>query len=170
MIDIVDKAERFAATAHTNQKRKYTGDNYIVHPLEVANIVAMTGAATDEMIAAALLHDVVEDCGVSNNTIVAEFGELVAKMVFELTDQSTKADGNRAARKKIDLEHSAKMCAESATIKLADIISNSKSIFKHDKDFAVVYQREKLAMLPYLKHGNEKLFKEATALVESFKP
>src|SRR5690606_38890864 len=81
------------------QKRKYTGEPYILHPMSVAGIVATTPFATKTMIAAALLHDVVEDTTYTLKDIEDRFGKEVARLVDWLTDLSTPADGNRAKRK-----------------------------------------------------------------------
>jgi (p)ppGpp synthase/HD superfamily hydrolase len=163
MTDLVARADAFAAAAHgaIKHKRKYTGDDYIVHPREVAAIVA-TVPHTPEMLAAALLHDTVEDTGVSIETIRAEFGPIVAMYVADLTDVSTAADGNRAVRKSIDLAHTAKACADAKTIKLADLLSNTASIVEHDPGFARVYLKEKSAMLAVLTEGDTTLLARAT--------
>ncbi len=77
------KAIHFAIKAHSGQYRK-SGEPYIVHPILVATIVKMIGG-DDEMVISALLHDTVEDCNVSLETIQKEFGESVAKLVDGLT-------------------------------------------------------------------------------------
>ena len=94
MKDLVKRAAEFATSAHEGQVRKYTGVPYIVHPIEVMEIVK-TVDHDDEMLAAALLHDVVEDCGVTIEDIVKEFGSDVASLVSALTDVSKPEDGNR---------------------------------------------------------------------------
>ena len=148
MTDIVTRADAFAARAHSaiKHKRKYTGDDYIVHPREVAAIVASV-PHTPEMLAAALLHDTVEDTGVSIETIRAEFGPIVADLVADLTDISTPELGNRAVRKALDLTHTAHASPSAKTIKLADLLSNTVSIVAHDPGFARVYLKEKAALL-----------------------
>ena len=74
----LEKAIQFATKAHEGQVRKYTGEPYIVHPLAVMETVA-TVEHTDEMLMAAVLHDTVEDCDVTLDDIVTEFGEIVAR-------------------------------------------------------------------------------------------
>ena len=164
MTDIVARADAFAARAHSaiNHKRKYTGDDYIVHPREVAAIVA-TVPHTPEMLAAALLHDTVEDTGVSIETIRAEFGAVVAGLVADLTDVSTPGGGNRAIRKGIDLAHTASASPSAKTIKLADLLSNTASIVAHDPGFARVYLKEKAAMLEVMTDGDATLLARAKA-------
>ena len=158
-MDIVEKAKVFATAAHAAvaQLRKYTNEPYIVHPAEVADIVSNVPGATPEMIAAAWLHDVVEDTGVTNETIRAEFGDKVAELVGWLTDVSRPDHGNRAARKAVDRAHSAAAPAEAQTIKYADLISNTKSIAEHDEKFAKTYFEEKRLLLEVMDKGNAML-------------
>ena len=146
MSNKVKKAAIFAAKCHKGQVRKYTGKPYIVHPAAVAHTVKEFGG-DDDMVCAAWLHDVVEDCGISLDTIADMFGTRVADMVSDLSDISLPTDGNREARKEIDLKHTEMACPESKTIKLADLINNTTCITKHDKDFAIMYLKEKEKLL-----------------------
>ncbi|GBQ52311.1 HD domain-containing protein [Komagataeibacter sucrofermentans] len=133
MTDLISRADAFTAAAHAsiNQCRKYTGDPYIVHPRRVAQTVKQTGAR-DEVVAAALLHDVVEDTPVTLEEIRTEFGENVAALVEMVTDVSRPEDGNRRVRKAMDRDHLALASAEGQTIKLADLIDNTASITRYD--------------------------------------
>ena len=85
----------FANLAHKGQKRKYTGEDYIVHPISVARLVEKHGGSLDQQ-AAALLHDVVEDTSHTLADINALFGHDIAELVRWLTDTSKPEDGNRA--------------------------------------------------------------------------
>lgn len=163
---MVERARVFATAAHAavGQVRKYTFEPYIVHPTEVASIV-VTVPHTDEMLAAAYLHDVVEDTGVTIADIRAEFGEEVADLVGWLTDVSRPEDGNRAVRKAIDREHTAGAPAGAQTVKLADLIANTRSIVKHDAAFAKTYLAEKRLLLEVLTRGDAVLMAEARATV-----
>jgi (p)ppGpp synthase/HD superfamily hydrolase len=147
----------FITTVHADQKRKYTGDPYILHPTRVAMKLSHIGFET-EVVAAALLHDVVEDCGVTLDSLTRSFGERVATLVGEVTNPSKPSDGNRAARKVIDLQHLAKASYAGASIKLADILDNVPSIVEHDPKFAAVYIPEKIAQVEVLRHGHPILF------------
>ena len=80
---LILKAYNFASDKHKNQKR-LSGDSYISHPLEVANILANL-KLDDATICAALLHDVVEDTEITHEDIVREFGEEIAEMVAGVT-------------------------------------------------------------------------------------
>ena len=147
----------FATAAHINQTRKYTGEPYVAHCSSVAKIVEQYDNDI-YVLQAALLHDTVEDTSVTNDRIKLVFGERVAKLVEELTDVSKPSDGNRKVRKEIDRQHLAQSSCEAATIKLADLIDNSKSIVENDKEFAKVFLAEKEALLEVLKHGNSDLY------------
>jgi (p)ppGpp synthase/HD superfamily hydrolase len=166
-MDLVHKAQVFAIAAHSavQQKRKYTGEPYYVHPAEVARIVAEVEGATFDMIAAAWLHDVVEDTGVTYTDIHMNFGPEVAVLVGWLTDVSKPEDGNRAVRKAIDRAHTAEAPAEAQTIKLADLISNSKSIMQHDPAFAKTYLEEKRLLLDVMTKGDRGLHALAASYV-----
>lgn len=156
------KAEMFATAAHAavRQKRKYTGEDYIVHPREVAMLVEKAGGSP-EMIQAAWLHDVVEDTGIGIEIIQAVFGENVAMMVDGMTDKSKPEDGPRAIRKMIDRARLASQPPEVQTIKLADLCSNTKSIVEHDPKFAEIYLAEKADLLDVLKQGSPWLWNKA---------
>lgn len=160
MKDIIEKAEQFAVQAHGPQKRKYSGEPYIVHPIEVSQIVR-TVPHTNAMVAAAILHDVIEDTEATYDDVVVNFGVIIADLVNELTDVSKPEDGNRAVRKSLDRAHLAKASADAQTIKLADIISNSKDIKENDPSFAKVYIPEMKALLEVLDKGDSELMKQA---------
>ena len=164
-MDIEKKALDFATIAHAGQKRKYTGEDYIVHPIEVAKIVKSV-AHTPQMVAAALLHDVVEDTDVSLEDISIKFGPDIANLVSDLTDVSKPEDGNRATRKALDRAHTARASAAAKTIKLADLISNSRSIVEFDPHFAKVYLKEKALLLGVLTDGDQILWKKAAEFVK----
>lgn len=162
------RAHEFAAHVHgrINHRRKYTGEPYIAHPEAVAEIVR--SVPHDEvMIAAALLHDTREDCGVTNEEIFRRFGLKVASLVDDLTDVSKPTDGNRAVRKEIDRQHTAKASPRAKTIKLADLINNTESIVAHDPWFARTYLREKARLLDVLREGDATLWQQAYELLRA---
>ena len=166
---LIDKALKFSTAAHAavNHKRKYTGEDYIVHPIAVSNLVKENGG-TDEMIAAALLHDTVEDTNVTREQIAEEFGWKIFKLVVELTDVTKPEDGNRATRKAIEAKRLGMASKEAQTIKLADLIDNTKTIFKYDPKFAKVYIQEKIALLEAMDkvHGTDLYMKANLQLQE----
>jgi len=162
----VARAAAYAAVAHAlvGQKRKYTGEDYITHPNAVAAIVAATGA-DEATVAAAYLHDVLEDTDASYGDLRIEFGPEVADLVNEVTDVATYADGNRATRKALDRAHLAKASPRAQTIKLADLIDNSTNIVERDPKFAKVYLKEKAALLEVLTAGDPGLRARAAAVL-----
>ena len=147
-MSVTDRALTFATAAHAavGQKRKNDGEDYIVHPIRVADIVRTYGGS-DDQIAAAYLHDVVEDTQVDIDTIRDMFGDTIAELVSDLTDVSCSYDGNRATRKSIDMEHTLCGSVDAQFVKLADILDNSQDIRQADPSFWKVYQKEMLALL-----------------------
>ena len=158
--NLIRRARRFAVGHHSavNQRRKYTGEPYWTHPMAVANTVAATDCATPEMVAAAWLHDTVEDTNATIDDVYRLFGELVGCYVTGLTDISDLSWGNRAFRKQCDLAHLANTPEPYQfgvyTVKLADIMDNTKSITQHAPGFARVYLKEIKATLDVIRRGN----------------
>lgn len=146
---LITTADAIADRAHAGQIRKYTGTPYIQHPRAVAALV-MTVAHTPAMIAAALLHDVLEDTAITEEELRAAVGDEVTGLVKELTDQVPPLAGNRALRKRLEAERLAGMSAEAQTIKMGDLIDNVESIAAHDRGFARVYLREKDVLIALL--------------------
>ena len=162
MTDLVERAQAYATSAHQRigQLRKYNKQPYHVHLEAVAKLVA---EVTDdpETIAAAWLHDTVEDTPATLEDIEENFGLPVAELVEELSDVSKPSDGNRARRKSIDCDHTSQASPRAKTVKLADLIDNCTDITKHDPRFARVYLVEMGALLDVLHEGNNQLFQEA---------
>ncbi len=153
------EAMMFAREVHKDQRRKYTNNPYTDHLAEVAGIVAtvVTGqldVLAGPMLAAAWLHDCVEDCGVRLSDIDARFGTMVAIGVSGLSDMET---GNRAERKAASRLRLSGCSAWIQTIKCADLISNTSSIVMHDPKFAVVYLEEKRLLLDVLTKADPRL-------------
>lgn len=164
---VVEKALAFATDAHEGQLRKYTCKPYINHPVAVSKLVASIIDDPD-MLAAALLHDTVEDTHITHEDIQHEFGSSIASLVENLTDISKPEDGNRATRKALDLAHIATASPQAKTIKLADLIDNSQSITECNPKFAQVYMKEKQALLQVLKEGDSKLYQQAKKIVDNY--
>lgn len=168
---LINTASTFAKEAHDSigQRRKYTGEPYHVHLERVANIVA-TVTNDAEIIAAAWLHDIIEDVAPKNNqfdhkAIRQNFGERVLRLVLEVSDVSKPEDGNRSQRKAHDRAHLAKASPDGKTIKLADLIDNLSDISQHDQHFARVFRKEAILLLPDLAAGNANLFASLTQIL-----
>jgi (p)ppGpp synthase/HD superfamily hydrolase len=142
---IIVLASNVSMAAHWHQTRKYTGEPYWNHVRNVAIQVEAWGG-TPEMIAAAYLHDVLEDTDETAERLLAIFGPVVVGYVEELTDHFTKErypDMNRAERKDAEARRLATASLEARVIKLADMADNTASIEAHDPGFAKTYLREK---------------------------
>lgn len=129
---MIDEAIAFASRAHEGQFRKGTKRPYIVHPVEVAEIVG-TMTADDEIICAAILHDTIEDCaGVTEEILKKEFGERVASIVAqESEDKSLSWEERKGAT----IRHLGMAPFPVKLIGLADKLSNMRDI---DRDYPVL--------------------------------
>jgi guanosine-3',5'-bis(diphosphate) 3'-pyrophosphohydrolase len=116
------EALKFAAESHKDQVRKdKTRLPYIYHPVAVAENVMRAGVRDPEIVAAALLHDTIEDCGVSSNTIASIFGDRVAEIVRECSDDKSLS---KVERKKLQIVHAATVSHGAKIVKLADKLAN----------------------------------------------
>lgn len=125
---LVSRAAVFAANAHDGMMRKGTNIPYIVHPMEVAAIAA---SLTDdpEVIAASLLHDVMEDCSVTREELSRQFGQRVAELVaYESQMQSGDPCETWEARKRQTVERIARGERDMQIIALGDKLSNMRAI------------------------------------------
>jgi GTP diphosphokinase / guanosine-3',5'-bis(diphosphate) 3'-diphosphatase len=123
IIDALD----FAAHAHRDQRRKGADATpYIAHPIALARILTVEGGVEDPIvIAAALLHDTVEDCGVLPSHLAQRFGQEVAEVVMEVTDDKALP---KARRKELQVEHAASISPRAKLVKLADKIANVRDV------------------------------------------
>lgn len=127
---MVSKAIVFATKAHEGQFRKATKIPYILHPMECAVIIS--GMTTDEeMIAAALLHDTVEDCDVTIEDIRREFGSRVAQFVARESEDKSKS---WQERKQTTIDQLSSHTKEECMLVLADKLSNIRSIARDYKE------------------------------------
>jgi GTP diphosphokinase / guanosine-3',5'-bis(diphosphate) 3'-diphosphatase len=126
-IQIILSAAQYAAEKHANQKRKgQAAEPYVNHVIDVANLVSTAVPEQDtNLVIAALLHDTIEDTGVTEGELVERFGQDVTNLVLELTDDKSLPD---AERKRLQVEHAPKLSVRAQTIKLADKITNLRGI------------------------------------------
>lgn len=167
MNSLEEQARRYATKAHAEagQRRKYTDEPYIVHP---AAVVELVRSVTDNeaMLAAAWLHDTVEDTSSTLQDIANYFGKEVAELVEMLTDSKSLKAKSRAVRKVAHFRHTAQASADAQTIKLADIIDNTHSITHFDPHFARIYLVEKRVQIMLLKAGHPDLWHQASTIIE----
>jgi (p)ppGpp synthase/HD superfamily hydrolase len=175
MESVLEKIRDYADRAHGTQMRKYTPERYIVHPVRVMETCRQYDSKLS-VLAAALLHDVLEDTPVGRNemsdflhTLMShEDADKTLLLVEEMTDVYVKTDypqWNRKTRKEKELERIIGTSPEAQTIKYADILDNSKEISSHDPGFARRYLSECLAILKKADKGNKDLYKIALETV-----
>ena len=126
-LTLVLKAAEFAAHKHRKQKRKgKTQRPYIEHCIEVAHLLAGVGKVEDaNVLAAALLHDTVEDTETTREELVRDFGSEVERYVNEVSDDKSF---EKQRRKDLQIEHAPHLSPGAKLIKLADKIANVHEI------------------------------------------
>jgi guanosine-3',5'-bis(diphosphate) 3'-pyrophosphohydrolase len=126
-IALILKAANFAAIKHKNDKRKDADETpYINHPLEVARILIEEGGVSDAtVLAAAILHDTVEDTGTKPEELEEHFGVEVRDLVLEVTDDKNMV---KETRKRLQIDNAPKKSSGAAMIKLADKIANLRDV------------------------------------------
>lgn len=130
---IIQKALRFATKVHDGQKRDYSDEPYITHPIDVAQIIVDEFKIADpEVIASAYLHDVIEDCNVSEEKLIHEFNTFIADNVVMVSH--TKEQDKIPYYKMYYLADIATCVSiEPAIIKIADRIANTRDFIKAGK-------------------------------------
>ncbi|XP_058792426.1 guanosine-3',5'-bis(diphosphate) 3'-pyrophosphohydrolase MESH1 [Phymastichus coffea] len=129
LISLIIYCANFAAEKHSRQRRCNKEQTpYINHPIGVANILVQEGEVFDpDVIAAALLHDTVEDTETTFEEIEKYFGEKIRKIIEEVTDDKSLP---KQERKQLQIEHAAKSSQEAKLVKLADILYNLRDLEK----------------------------------------
>ena len=120
-------AVMFAAERHRNQRRKDAAASpYINHPIALAHLLATVGAVDDlDVLRAAILHDTVEDTETSEIELRERFGDVVADMVMEVTDDKSLP---KLRRKELQIEHAPHKSPGAVLVKLADKTCNLRDI------------------------------------------
>jgi myo-inositol-1(or 4)-monophosphatase len=134
--ELLDRAIVFAVRAHGGTERRGKGFPYIVHPMEAVEIVA-TMTSDQELLAAAALHDTVEDTDVTEEQIRAEFGERVASLVAAESDEPHEhrdSIDNWRARKQAAIDRIAAGSRDAKIVALGDKLSNMRAIAR---DYAI---------------------------------
>ena len=174
---ILEEIKDFADRAHGNQMRRYTPERYIVHPIRVMNTCKeYTNDIT--ILAAALLHDVLEDTAVTKEELQGfllklmseEDAKRTVQLVEELTDVYIKENypqWNRKKRKIKETERLEKTSAAAQTIKYADIIDNAPEVTEKEPDFAKKFIPEYRALLKRITKGNPVLYEKAKEVVNT---
>ncbi|MBO4578434.1 MAG: bifunctional (p)ppGpp synthetase/guanosine-3',5'-bis(diphosphate) 3'-pyrophosphohydrolase [Paludibacteraceae bacterium] len=129
---LLDKAIIFAVRAHHNTERRGKGFPYIVHPMEAVEIVA-TITPDQELLAAAALHDTIEDTDVTVEDIRREFGDRVAELVHAESDRFTDGVSEEDSwhdRKQAAINRLAAASHEAKIVAMGDKLSNMRAIWR----------------------------------------
>lgn len=128
----LDKAIEFAVKAHADSERRGKGFPYVIHPLEAMSIVASM-TPDQELLAAAALHDTVEDTGVTVDDLHREFGDRVARLVEAESDVFVEGLSDEASwhdRKKAAIDRLAAAPYEAKMVAMGDKLSNMRAIWR----------------------------------------
>ncbi len=133
--ELVDKAIKFAVDAHANTERRGKGFPYVIHVLEAMEIVA-TITNDPELLAAAALHDTVEDTDVTVEQVRAEFGERIARLVdaetTEMVSGLTESESWRM-RRESSLKRLASSSRDAKIVAMGDKLSNMRAIMRDNR-------------------------------------
>ena len=130
--DLLDRAILFAVQAHHNTERRGKGFPYIVHPLEAMEIVA-TITPDQELLAAAVLHDTIEDTDVTVEQLRELFGERIASLVHAESDQFTEGVSEEDSwhdRKKAAIDRLSAASRDAKIVAMGDKLSNMRAIWR----------------------------------------
>jgi GTP diphosphokinase / guanosine-3',5'-bis(diphosphate) 3'-diphosphatase len=121
------RALEFASRKHSTQRRKDADASpYINHPIALVSILAVEAGITDsDVLCAALLHDTIEDTATTRHELVSEFGEAIAGIVGEVTDDKSL---EKQQRKRLQIEHAHSLTPAAGLVKLADKIANLRDV------------------------------------------
>lgn len=137
MMNRIEKAVAFATKAHAGQYRKGTDRPYILHPIETMAIITRLVRYDEDLIAAAVLHDVVEDTSVTLNRLEKEFGPRVSGLVVSVTEDKMRKmppEATWRARKWQTIFNLRKANRETKALVLADNLSNLRELKRnHEK-------------------------------------
>jgi len=163
-------AARFAREAHAGQKRKYGGGDYIMHPARVAGMVALHPDSSATWVAAAYLHDVLEDTDTTVEQLHREFSPEVVLIVMALTNSTV---GNRAERKRRDNERLAGSSRAAQIIKLSDREDNLTDLYFYvamretEEGFLRLYAKETRALVEAIGHADEEIAARLLRIVKA---
>ncbi len=133
--DLLDRAIVFAVRAHHNSERRGKGFPYIVHPMEAVEIVA-TITPDQELLAAAALHDTIEDTDVTVDELRREFGNRIADLVHAESDQQMEGVSEEEswhARKQAAIDRLAAASHDAKIVAMGDKLSNMRAIYRDYK-------------------------------------
>ena len=158
---IVLGAFAYAAGAHDGQVRRSSGLPYVIHPTHVACILKKyVPDASDDLIAACLLHDTVEDTGVTVEDIAFMFNDEIAEIVWDVTKRDY-GDIPKLEFKRLEGERIGLCRPESQTLKCADAFSNVRDMKETDPARYVTYVKESEAVVSQLQDADPRMLRKA---------
>ncbi len=168
MDDLILRAARLANHWHAGQLRKYRPQPYIIHPSRVAGRVMLLDDVTADEVAAAWLHDVIEDTPCTADLLLqSDMPRRTVELVVELTNPSKQAsDLPRAARKQMDHEHLSGISHEGKRIKLLDRIDNLRDIKAAEQGFQSLFAAESVELAACLAAVDDELLEEFYCAIE----
>jgi len=162
------EAIRLATLAHAGQTRKGSDDPYVIHPIRVAlslhGAPLPEGVCLDTCLLVAILHDILEDTQVPRERLADKFGEQVASIVDELTEDKTLP---KAQRREKMLRRCATMSRSAQVVKLADRLDNMRDMVRMPEDFVARICDEARVMLVAMRGACPPLESEIAAILES---
>jgi GTP diphosphokinase / guanosine-3',5'-bis(diphosphate) 3'-diphosphatase len=139
-IALILRAAQFAAERHRDQRRKGSAAApYINYPLALASLLANCGVDDPAVLAAALLHDTIEDTETMPEEIAGAFGSDVAAIVAEVTDDKSLP---KAERKRLQIEHAGRLSDRAKLVKIADKVCNLHDLNHSPPDWPLERKRE----------------------------
>lgn len=160
------KASIIAEELHRGQERKYTGDPYIVHPMRVGGKVYNHQIASPVTVAAAYLHDTLEDTKYTGEKMLEEFGPDVVCLVIELTNTSKSTGLSRPGRKSLDRLRLRKVSHEARIIKMIDRIDNLGDMSEADEKFKRIYAEESVLLAEAIGDADTELYGELRKITD----
>jgi (p)ppGpp synthase/HD superfamily hydrolase len=175
---VLYQVQEYARRSHGQQRRKFADELYIEHPIRVMEICSKVTREIP-VLAAALLHDVLEDTPVTQDqmrdyllsVMPAATAQRTLSLVIELTDVYTHQaypKWNRRVRKDKEFARMAATSADAQTIKYADIIDNAKDIIGSGNDFSQKFLYECRTNLRTMNKGDAGLYEQAVQLVNEY--
>jgi len=168
---LIDRARKFALTAHGEQQRQGNGVLCAGHLDAVALLLERSGISGPEIVAGAYLHDIIQDTSTTYQDIIKNFGTEICQLVYWLTDDENE---DRKTRSLLSAWRLARAPWNAKLIKLADIIDTSSSLRRHDDaDFAKIFLDENRQILRLMVESEGaklmriKLFQQAVALTDT---
>ena len=164
---LIRKAGHFARHAHRGQQRKYRGSPYSHHPFRVARAVARHEIGSRITVAAALLHDTIEDTGVREGDLRRKFGDEITDLVVELTKPLYPNSLSRAKRFEHELKRLATISRRAKIIKLLDRMDNVRESAQVEDSFTEIYLGESKALARELHDADPKVGTKLKRLIEA---